>query len=403
MPLLPGGGGAVPLDGRPGGPEVGQMDAHTPHQELEDYRDEFPILASRTYLNSCSLGALSRRSMDYLAEFQELWNSLGASAWYQLWLGRLDELRGSVAALWGARLPEIALSPSVSAALSSVASAVDYRERSKVVVAELDFPTQIYQWMARPGIEVVRVPSDDGVGVPAGRWAEYVDQRTAVVATSHVFYSSGYIQDLPLIAETARANGALFVVDGYQAAGQLPVIPAATGADVYLAGPLKWLLGGPGMAFMWVRQDLIRRLTPTVASWFGAADQFDFRVDRFELRPDARRFELGTPALPTCYTALGGLEIVREVGGERIRARNRALTDLLVERLGAAGFPPRAVGREHRSAIVTVPVADAAGVVARLAELGIIVDRRGDLVRVSPHFYNSVEDLERFVEGLAGG
>src|SRR5690606_7672140 len=170
-------------------PHGGGMSA--PHPELLAWRDEFPILRSRTYLNSCSLGPLSRRSMGYLGEFQALWNSMGASAWYELWLGRLAELRGRVAELLNARPAEVGLLPSVSAGLSVVASAVDYSRRNRVVVSELDFPTQIYQWLVKPGVEVVTVPSDDGIGVSPERWAEFVDERTAVVATSHVFYSTG--------------------------------------------------------------------------------------------------------------------------------------------------------------------------------------------------------------------
>jgi kynureninase len=372
-----------------------------PHPELERWRAEFPILADRTYLNSCSLGALSRRSMTYLEEYQALWNTMGASAWYELWIGRLAELRGRVAELWNAQNTEIALVPSVSAALSSIASAVDYTKRNKIVVAELDFPTLIYQWMVKPGIEVVRVPSDDGISIPAERWAEYIDERTAIVATSHVFYSTGYIQDLPAIAATAHDAGALFLVDGYQAVGQIPVDPRAAGADIYVGGPLKWLLGGPGMAFLWVKQEHIHELQPTMTSWFGARDQFHFRADEFEFRDDAARFELGTPALPTAYSALGGLEIILEVGMPAIRERNSALTEELLARLWQEGFRTRtAADAAHRSGIVMVEVGAAGEAVRELAEQGIIVDYRGDYVRVSPHFYNTPDESARAVEQL---
>lgn len=372
-----------------------------PHPELEGWRAEFPILQTRTYLNSCSLGALSRRSMGYLGEYQALWNTMGASAWYELWLGRIADLRREVAGLWNAREPEVAFSPSVSGALSSIASAIDYRTRNRVVIADLDFPTLAYQWLARPEVEVVRVPSDDGIGIPSERWAEYVDERTALVATSHVFYGTGYIQELEPIARTAHDAGALFLVDGYQAAGQLPVDPRASGADVYVAGPLKWLLGGPGLAFLWVKEEVIPSLVPTVVSWFGAEDQFDFRVDAFQPRPDAGRFSLGTPAVPTVYSALGGLEIVREAGVERIRERIAALTEDLVARLRERGLPLRiSDDPERRSGIVMVRVEDSAATVQALAHRGIIVDKRGEYVRVSPHFYNTVEENARLISGL---
>jgi kynureninase len=372
-----------------------------PHPELERWRTEFPILQTRTYLNSCSLGALSRRSMGYLGEYQALWNTMGASAWYELWMGRIGDLRGKVAELWSARESEVAFSPSVSAALSSVASAVDYRKRNRVVVAELDFPTLVYQWLAKPEVEVVVVPSDDGIGIPPERWAEYVDERTAIVATSHVFYGTGYVQDLAPIAKAAHDAGALFLVDGYQAVGQIPVDPRASGADVYVGGPLKWLLGGPGLAFLWVREERLPELVPTVVSWFGAEDQFAFATDAFRPRADAARFSLGTPAVPTVYTALGGLEIVLEVGMERIRERIDALTEDVVGRLRDGGFELRiAAERERRSGIVMVRVDDSAASVAALAERNIIVDKRGEYVRVSPHFYNTVEENERFVAAL---
>jgi kynureninase len=374
-----------------------------PHADLELWRSEFPILQTRTYLNSCSLGALSRRSMGYLGEYQALWNTMGASAWYELWMGRIEELRGRVAELYSGHVEEVALSPSVSSALSSIASSLDYSKRPKVVVADLDFPTLIYQWLAKAGVEVVRVPSDDGVGVAPERWAEYVDDRTVAVATSHVFYSTGYVQDLRPIAEAAHRHGALCIIDGYQAVGQVPVNPGADGVDVYVAGPLKWLLGGPGLAFLWVREERIRELAPEVVSWFGAHDQFEFRTDALELRGDAGRFAMGTPAVPTVYTALGGLEILLEIGMDRVRERVAALTDDLVARLEAAGRSMRiAEGGPRRSGIVMVEEPESAAVVAALSLRGIVVDRRGPFVRVSPHFYNTAEENAHLVEALGG-
>jgi kynureninase len=373
-----------------------------PHPDLEEWRAEFPILESSTYLNSCSLGPLSHRSERYLEEYRELWHTMGASAWYEKWIGRIEELRGRVAQLWNAREAEVGLTHSVSVALSSIASAVDYGKRNRVVVADLDFPTIAYQWMVKPGVELVRVPSDDGVTVPAERWAEYVDERTAIVATSHVFYGTGYIQDIPAIARVAREAGALCVVDGYQAMGQLPVDPRALGADLYVAGPLKWMLGGPGLAYLWAREERIRELTPTITSWFAAKEQFRFGIDEFEFRDDAQRFAMGTPSIPTIYTALGGAEIILEAGPVRIRERNAALTEDLIarvrEELGSEmRIAPRA---EDRSAIVMVRVEDAAGAVARLAAQGVIVDHRAGHVRISPHFYNTVAENAWVVKAL---
>ena len=377
-------------------------EARAPHPELATrWRGEFPILQTHTYMNSCSLGALSRRSMGYLGEYQALWNSMGASAWYELWLGRIAELRGHVARMWNARDTEIALTPSVSAALSTIASTIDYTKRNRVVVADLDFPTLVYQWLARPDVEVVRVPSDDGVGIPAERWAEYIDERTALVATSHVFYGTGYVQELEPIGRAAHAAGALFLVDGYQAVGQLPVDPRASGADVYVGGPLKWLLGGPGLAYLWVREERIAEMRPTVTSWFGARDQFSFRVDEYEPREDAGRFSLGTPAVPTVYTALGGMEIFAEAGKEAVYERVAGLTAHLVSLLENAGFALKIADEAHRSGIVLMKHDDAPGAVHRLAQQGIVVDHRTGYVRLSPHFYNTEAENELTVAALA--
>lgn len=365
------------------------------------WRDEFPILSRRNYLNSCSLGALSRRAEARLDTFREEWHTHGASAWYETWMGRLAELRGRVAGMLGGETREVALAASVSAALTTIASAVDYRKRPKVVVADLDFPTLAYQWMARPDVEVVRVPSDDGVTIDPARWAEAVDDRTAILATSHVFYATGAIQDLQALSDIARRAGAVFLVDAYQGVGQVPVNPREAGADILITGPLKWLMGGPGLAYAWVRDELVEELRPTVTGWFATDRQFDFDIERLTYKDDARRFELGTPALHTVHTALGGQEIVDEIGVPAIRERNRALTDRLVDGVRAAGFRLRiADDPAARSAIVMVAVDDPKGAVAHLDRAGIITDARPGHVRLSPHFYNTEDEIDAAVAEL---
>ncbi len=367
------------------------------------WRGEFPILARKTYLNSCSLGALSRRAEARLDTFLDEWHTHGASAWYETWMGRLTELRGRVAGMIGADTPEVALAASVSAALATVASAVDHRERRKVVVAELDFPTLAYQWMARPDVEVVRVPSDDGASVSLDRWADAVDERTAVLATSHVFYATGAIQDLPALADIAHRAGALFLVDAYQGVGQVPVSVRDADVDVLITGCLKWLMGGPGLAYTYVRRELIERLRPTVTGWFATADQFAFDIENLAYEDDARRFQLGTPALHTVHTALGGQEIVDEIGVPAIRDRNRALTDRLIDRAGAAGFSMRLAPEPRaRSAIVMVAADDPEAAVEHLDRAGIVADARPGHVRLSPHFYNTEDEIDAAVEELAG-
>lgn len=366
-----------------------------------EWREEFPILRRKTYLNSCSLGALSHRAEARVRQFHEDWHNYGASAWYEIWLGRIAELRARVAAMLGAQAHELAITHSTSAALSSIASAIDYGKRNKVVVADLDFPTLAYQWLVKRDVEVVFVPSEDGATVRAERFADFVDDRTAVVATSHVFYATGAIQDLATIGDIAHRRGALFLVDAYQGIGQLPTTLAGSPIDVYVAGPLKWMLGGPGLAYLYVRGDLIRRLTPQLAGWFAAEHQFDFDHRQFEFRDDARRFELGTPALHMVHSALGGQEIIDEVTVARVRERNQYLAELLIERARAAGFRIRcAPTREERSAIVMLALDDPKGAVQHLAERGIIVDHRPGHVRVSPHFYNLETELDLVLEEL---
>jgi kynureninase len=369
---------------------------------LRALRAEFPILQRRTYLNSCSLGALSRRAEARLGGFLELWHSMGASAWYEHWLQELDELRGRVAGLLGADHGEIALSPSTSVALSSVSESVDYGQRPRVVISELDFPTLGYQFAVKPDVELVVLRSEDGVGIDPEQFAEAVDERTAFLATSHVFFTTGFRQDIERLAAIARDAGALSLIDGYQGAGQVDVDLRASGVDMYTTGPLKWLCGGPGLSYLYVKDDLIRELKPRITSWFATRNPFEFDLDGFAFRDDARRFEMGTPALPTVHTALGGQELLEEVGMEVIEARNRELTRHLEAELEGAGFTLRmARDPAHRTAIVMVRHPRPAETVEALAREGIIVDHRPGHIRISPHVYNTREELDRIVEATA--
>ena len=369
--------------------------------DVTSVRAEFPILQRKIYLNSCSLGALSLRAVAYLESFQELWHELGASAWYGPWWEKLEDLRSRVSRFLGATPGQLALLPSTSAALSVIAESVDYGRRNRVVCTELDFPTLAYQWAVKPDVELVVLPSHDGVRVDLEQFAEAVDDRTAFLATSHVLYTTGYIQDLDALADIAHRAGAFFLVDGYQGPGQIPVDLGAGKADFYTTGPLKWLCGGPGLSYLYVRDELVQELQPRITSWFAARDQFNFDLENFEPHDDARRFELGTPALPTVYTALGGQEIIDELGIETIRDQNRALTEHLVERAQESGFRLTiAPDPADRSAIVMIQHEDPPGAVEYLAERGIIVDHRPGHVRVSPHFYNTIDEIDQCVETL---
>ena len=368
-------------------------------------RNEFPILEKKNYLNSCSLGALSHRAEFYLDEFRERWHTMGASAWYEHWLGRMALLRTRFEAFAGGKEGSIALLPSTSAAISAVAESVEKRAsegRNRIVCSELDFPTLGYQWAVKPETELVVLPSRDGIGMDPEQFVENVDERTLFLATSHVFFTTGFIQDLNQLAKIAHDAGAYCLIDGYHGAGQVPLDLEASDVDFYTGGPLKWLCGGPGLSYLYIRPDLIPALRPRITGWFAARNAFDFDIRDFQFHDDARRFEMGTPALPTVHTALGGQEIIDEVGIDVIVSRNKALTGLLVRECEANGFQlTLPAAEDQRSAIVMIRHPDPPGAVAHLAEEGIIVDHRPGHVRVSPHFYNREEEITDFVEALA--
>lgn len=371
---------------------------------LATYRSEFPIFDRSIYLNSCSLGALSRRSRDKVAEFLATWDSRGAAAWYDAWWSALGELRAGYAAIVGAAPGEIALHASVSTATAVVAGAIDYSRRPKVVTSSLDFPTVVYQWLAKAGsgVELVIVESPDGISVPLDAWAKAVDDRTALVATSHVFFTSGAIQDVQAVARLAHRHGALCFVDAYQSAGQVPVDVRGMEVDFLTAGGLKWLLGGPGIVFLYMRADLAQALRPTVTGWFAHRDQFAFEPRAIEWQPDARRLELGTPALAAVFAQLGGLQLIQEIGLGRIHEVVQNLTADLIERAMAAGLRPKvAADPERRSAIIMLPSADPAAAVRRLATRQVIADARPGHVRLSPYFYNTEEDHAQAIETLS--
>src|SRR5690242_7593387 len=379
-----------------------RREAH-PHA-LARYRHEFPIFRDKIYLNTCSLGALGDRTRRKVTEFLDVWQARGASAWYDVWWAALGDLRARYGKVIGAAPEEIALAPSISVAVSAVASALDYAKRPKVVVTSLDFPTVAYQWLARrrSGVEVVVVESPDQISVPVEAIARAVDERTALVATSHVYFTSGAIQDLKAVADAAHAKGALCLIDAYQSVGQVPLDVHAAGADFLTAGGLKWLLGGTGIVFLYVRRELAPRLEPTIAGWFAHREQFAFDPRALELHDDARRFELGTPSLAAVHAQLGGLEYIEEIGVPAIRGVVAGLTEDLVRRGTLAGLAPKVARQpEARSAIVMLPAPDPGAAVRHLAEGGIIADARPGHVRLSPFFYNLQDDHVAALERLA--
>jgi selenocysteine lyase/cysteine desulfurase len=381
------------------------------HPDLLRYRDEFPLLAATRYLNTCSLGALPARGRAKLDEFLGQWDRLGASAWYRYWMDELAALREDFGWVIGRPGSEIALAPNVSVALASVASALDALHRGddaaprqRVITTALDFPTLGHQWLARAplGVELVVLPSPDGSSVPLAAFEAAIDERTALVATGQVYFTTGALQDLAGLSALCHERGALLLVDAYQATGLIPTDVASLGVDIYVSGTLKWLFGGPGNAFLWLRPELRESLSPTTTGWFSSARQFDFDVAELDFATDGRKFEMGTPAVPSAFLARGGMSLVREIGVEAIHERTIDLGALLIRLADAAGLPVRAVRDDaRRGGIVAIEAAEPAPLVAALAEEGFVVDVRPGIVRFSPAFYNTEQEVADAVEAVS--
>jgi len=371
--------------------------------DWQAWRGEFPGLRINTYLNTVSLGQLSRRSREAVNRFLDLWMELGASAWYSHWLKEVESLRGEFARLVGASVEEVAVMPNITSALAAVSSSLDFSKRRRVVCCELDFPTLPQHFLARKGdgVETIILPSADKVGVPLEDFASAVDGRTALLATCRVYFTSGYIQDVRALAEIAHQQGALCLIDDYQGCGQVPIDVKESGVDFLVTGGLKWLLGGPGVAYLYVRKELIESLEPRFAGWFGHRRQFDFDPYSLEYRSDARRFEAGTPAVAAVYAARAGLEIINQIGPVNLRQRTAALNQDLVERLREHGYRLRIPSDPERHAGITIlEIDDPADVTRQLAERRIIVDKRPGVVRISPYFYNTMEENEIILQAL---
>lgn len=372
--------------------------------DLTSYRDEFPTLDEVTYLNTCSLGCISERSTSAAREFESIWRRRGASAWYDVWWDKIEQLRAQYADVIGADPEEVAWLPNVSVGLNSLGLALDVGERDEVVVSDMDFPTQVYPWTTRDDVTVRWADAPDSVEVPVETYAEQISERTQLVATSRVFFTSGYIVDVEAVAERAHDAGALMVVDDYQGTGQVPIDVQETGIDAMLGGSLKWLLGGIGSCFLYVREGLHDQLEPGVVGWFGNEQMFDFDPHDFTFRPNARRFETGEINLPSVYYASAGLEIVQEIGPKRLREATLDRATDLIERLDDAGFELALPDDpDRRTGIVMVEMADAPDAVEYLAERDIVVDHRPGRLRISPYFYNTHEDNVAIVEALLEG
>ena len=364
------------------------------------FRELFPIFDERVYLNSCSQGALGRPVEAALEEFMASWHRHG-NPW-ELWCERMEELRAEFAALINAEPDEVAVTFSASTAVGAIASALDWSDRPRVVTSDLDFPTMGHVWLAQRarGAEVAYARAD-GDRLPLSAFAAEIDERTRIVATTHVCYRNGFRTDLAGLAELAHAHGAPLLVDAFQSLGTEPVDVRALGVDALVTGTLKYLLGTPGVALLYVRRELAERLRPTDTGWFGQADPFAYDVHRLDLAPGARRFQSGSPPVPAVYAALAAVRLLRRVGLDAVRDHVRALSDRFIagaERRGLALMTPREPDR--RGPLVMVRCRDVRGLIERLAERGVLCSTRDGALRVSFHHYNLAEDVDALLAGL---
>jgi len=366
------------------------------------FRAEFPILERTTYLVSNSLGAMPRAVPERLAAYAREWATRGVRAWAEGWWEMPIAVGDEIAPLIGAGPREVAMVPTVSMAQAQVLSALDYAGgRDTIVMTELDFPSVRYVYDAlatRLGARIVVVPSDDGVGVSEDRLIEAIDERTALVAISHVLFRSAYVMDVARIAAHARAMGALVSLDAYHSVGVLPVDVRALGVDFLTGGVLKWLCGGPGSCFLWVRPELNATVAPALTGWQAHRHPFAF-ASEMEYADDAWRWLGGTPVIPALFAATAGPAIVRSAGIEAVRAKSLRQTSRLIELADARGFDvvaPRDPSR--RGGTVAFDVPHAREVAQALLAREVIVDYRPNAgIRVGPHFYTHDDEVESVV------
>ncbi len=372
------------------------------------WRDEFPILSHKTYLNSCSLGPISIRVRDALREYMETWE-MHSIPWdetsWDIWLQKVDEARNSFARLINARSDEIAVTFSASTAISSIAGALNYNGKNEVVVTELDFPTNYYVWKSheKMGARVKMIRSEDGISIPLEEYEKNVTENTRIVSTSHVFSFSGYMQDLKAISEICKKNDTIFLVDAYQSAGTIPIDVKKLDVDILISGTVKWLLGGSGIAFMYVRKDMIENLEPACTGWLASENPFEFSPDRFVYAPDARRFQQGSPSVPCAYSAKAGIDIILEADPGKIRKRTTELTQKVIDMARERHMGTRTPENpDERGSIVILTLENSRDIYNRLIAEGVVTSyRRG--IRVSPHFFNNESDIERLFSVMTGG
>ncbi len=366
------------------------------------WRKEFPILENTTYLISHSLGAMPRRTAGALQEFAETWASRGIRAWEEGWWEMPVTVGNLIASLIGAGPGEVVMNQNVSICQSTVTSCFDWNgPRNKLVTDGLNFPSNdyIYYGLERQGARVCRVASPDGMTLPLELMLAAIDEQTQLVSVSHVAFRSSFVQDLAAITRRAHEVGALVIADIYQSAGILPLDVRALGLDFATGGSVKWLCGGPGAGYLYVRPDLLPNLQPAATGWMAHRHPFEFEPGPIDFASDAFRFLNGTPNVPALYSARSGYEIVNEIGVEKIRAKSLRQTERLIELADEAGFPVCSCrDPQSRGGVVVIDVPNGKEVTQGLARREVLVDYRPNAgIRIAPHFYTSDDELTRAI------
>lgn len=373
--------------------------------ELLRYRDEFPGLERMVHLISHSLGAMPRGVRDRLGEYADLWEQRNIRAWAEKWWDMPVTTGDKLAHILGAPEGSVVMHQNVSVAQSVLLSCFDFSgKRNKIVYSELNFPSVMYVYEARRdlGARIEVVPSEDGFTIPLERMLEAIDETTLLVPISHVIFKSAYLQDARAITEKAHRVGAKVVLDCYQSAGTVPFRLVDLGVDFAVGGSVKWLCGGPGAGYLYVRPDLAGTLRPKVTGWMAHAAPFAFETGPIRYAEDATRFLHGSPQVPCFYAAEAGYDLILEIGVGRIREKSLRQTRRLMALCEEAGLAIRGPRNDdERGGMVVVDVPHGAQVTRELLRRDILVDYRpGAGVRISPHFYTRDEEIEHGVREI---
>jgi kynureninase len=370
------------------------------------WRSEFPIVETCTYLVSHSLGAMPKRAAAYLQEFADMWSTRGVRAWHEGWWEAGRETGNILAPILGVDANTISMHQNVTVAQGIIASCFTYQgPRRKIVMSELEFPSNhyLFEGFRRYGAEIVYVPSADPIRLDLQRFLDAIDEQTVLVPLSLVLFKSAYITDARAVIEKAQRVGARVILDVYQGAGTVPMDLRAWQADFAVGGSVKWLCGGPGAGYLYVRPDLAETLEPALVGWAAHASPFAFATGPVRYAASPERFQSGTPNVPSLYSARAGYEIVAGIGVPAIRERSLKLTRRLIDAAQAAGYRLNTPTRdEERGGSVIIDVPDGAVVADELIRRGVIVDHRpGAGIRVAPHFYNTEAEIDHAMATLA--